>query len=241
LAKAQVPEKPEPVTGFLQKVDFAKSLSPAARRQALMGEHQSILLMNTRSSPLLLPSVFAAVLALLALAPAAQAAAPALIDDFSATDHTSCGAGRLLIDDKGAGSSSHAMQRCEKGVLVVEGDLVPGRGAPAFISVPLLLAADAKPQDLGAYEGVRMRIKLRQGVISLQVSSADIQNFDYHAAVIAGKRGEFVEVRIPFKDLKRAWSEQTPLNKTNVTSVNLVAFAMAKGPFAYEVDEIGFY
>lgn len=197
--------------------------------------------MNTPSSPLLLPCVFAATLALLALAPVAHAAAPALVDDFSNDERTSCGAGRLLIDDKGAGSQSHATQRCNNGVLVVEGELVPGRGAPAFISVPLLLTADAKPQDLGAYEGVRLRIKLRGGVISVQVSSADVQNLDYHSSVVTGKRGEFVEVRLPFKDLKRAWSEQTPLNKTNVTSVNLVAFAMAKTPFAYEVDEIGFY
>jgi hypothetical protein len=48
-------------------------------------------------------------------------------------------------------------------------------------------------------------------------------------------------VRVPFADMKRAWSAQTPLNVKLVTSVNLVAFAMAPGKFAYEVDEIGFY
>jgi len=174
-------------------------------------------------------------------ASAVLAAPSALIDDFSVADHTTGGAGRLVIDDKGAGSQSHATQRCEKGILRVEGELVPGRGAPAFISVPLVLSPEGKPQDVSAFAGVRLRVKLVQGPLSLQVSSADIQNFDYHTATIVGKRGEFVEVRVPFTDLKRAWSEQTALNPKNITSVNLVAFAMAKTPFAFEVDEIGFY
>ena len=55
------------------------------------------------------------------------------------------------------------------------------------------------------------------------------------------KRGEFVDVRVPFADMKRAWSAQTALSTKLVTSVNLVAFGMAPGAFAYEVDEIGFY
>ncbi len=65
---------------------------------------------------------------------------------------------------------------------------------------------------------------------------------DYHSsAPIDGKRGEFLEVRIPFKDLKRAWSEQTALNVKSITGVNLVSFGLAKDAFAYQVDEIGFY
>jgi len=197
--------------------------------------------MNTRS--LLVPlALLTTGLALLGLSPVtAHAAVPALVDDFTGTDRTATGAGRFLVDDKSAGSQSHATQRCENGILKVEGELVPGRGAPAFISVPLLLTPDARPQDLSAYEGVRLRVKIVQGVLSLQVASADVQNFDFHSGVVAAKRGDFVEVHLPFKDLKRAWSEQTPLNVKNVTGVNLVSFGMAKGAFAYEVDEIAFY
>jgi len=191
---------------------------------------------------LLLPSLLLATTGLAILSPApARAATSALVDDFSAADHTTGGAGRLVIDDKGAGSQSHATQLCKNGVLKVEGELVPGRGAPAFISVPLALTPDGKPQDISAYAGVRLRVKLVQGPLSVQVASTDIQNFDYHSAIVAAKRGEFVEVRVPFNDLKRTWSEQTPLNTKSVTSVNLVAFGMAKTAFAFEVDEIGFY
>ena len=173
---------------------------------------------------------------------APPAAAPLLLDDYSDPKANRNGVERLLIDDKAAGSRSQATQTCEQGVLTVKGDLVPGRGVPAFISVVSPLTADGKPKDLSAYEGVRLRVKVVKGSVIVQVASADIQNFDYHSgAPIAGKRGEFQEVRIPFKDLKRAWSEQTALNLKSITSVNLVSFGVAKDSFEYAVDEIGFY
>jgi len=174
---------------------------------------------------------------------AAQAAtAPMLLDDYSDPTRNKNGVERLLIDDKAAGSKSQATQKCENGVLTVKGDLVPGRGVPAFISQVSLLSADGKPKDLTGYQGVRLRVKVAKGILCVQVASTEITNFDYHTgAPIAGKRGEFQEVRIPFKEMKRAWSEQTVLNLKSITSVNLVSFAMAKDAFAYEVDDIGFY
>jgi len=176
------------------------------------------------------------------LVPPAQGAdRSALIDDFTNATQTSRGATRLLIDDKGMGSQSVATQRCENGVVVVRGELKPGRGVPAFISVPLLLTPDGKPEDVSAYAGVRLRVKLIHGGLTVQVSSAEVDNFDYHSAPVVATGGEFVEVRVPFATMKRAWSEQTPLNLKHVTSVNLVAFALAPGAFAYDLDEIGFY
>jgi hypothetical protein len=165
-----------------------------------------------------------------------------VLDDYSDLKRNKNGIERLLIDDKTAGSSSTATQKCENGVLAVKGDLVPGRGVPAFISVVSLLSANGAAKDLSAYQGVRMRVKVTKGILCVQVGSSEIQNYDFHtSAPITGKRGEFSEVRIPFKDLKRAWSEQIALNLKSITSINLVSFGMAKDAFAYEVDEIGFY
>lgn len=178
------------------------------------------------------------------LAGITAAAAPTLaqLDDFTDAQHTSRGAGRFVVDDKAMGSHSHATQRCVNGIMTVEGELVPGRGLPSFISVPLLLAADAKAQDLTGFEGVRIRVKVIKGILTIQVASAEIQNFDFHTSgPVSGKRDEFSEVRLPFKDMKRAWSEQIPLNLKTITSVNLVAFGVARDTFAFEVDEIGFY
>jgi len=180
-------------------------------------------------------------LALRAMA-AEPAKAPLLLDDYSDAKNNKQGVERLLINDKEAGSSSTATQKCANGVLSISGDLVPGRGVPAFISHVSLLSADGKPKDMTGYAGVRLKVKVTKGILCVQVGSSEITNFDYHTgAPIAGKRGEFQEVRIPFKDLKRAWSEQVALNLKSITSVNLVSFGMAKDAFAYEVDEIGFY
>jgi Complex I intermediate-associated protein 30 (CIA30) len=173
---------------------------------------------------------------------APQTPSPLVLDDYSDPKNNRNGVGRLLIDDKAAGSTSTATQKCENGVLLVKGDLVPGRGVPAFISLVSLLNTEGKPKDLTGYTGVRLKVKVSKGILCVQVGSSDVTNFDYHTgAPISGQRGEFQEVRIPFKNLKRAWSEQTPLNVKSITSVNLVSFGLSKETFAYEVDEIGFY
>jgi hypothetical protein len=182
--------------------------------------------------------------ALLAFGPltARAAAPPLLLDDYSDPKLNKNGVERLLIDDKTIGGKSQATQKCENGVLSVKGDLVPGRGVPAFISQVSLLSPDGKAKDLSGYEGVRLRVKVTKGILCVQVGSLEITNYDYHtSAPITGKHGEFQEVRIPFKELKRAWSEQTVLNLKSITSVNLVSFGMAKDSFVYEVHEIGFY
>jgi hypothetical protein len=172
----------------------------------------------------------------------AEAATPLLLDDYSDALRNKNGIERLLIDDKAVGSKSQATQRCENGVITVKGELAPGRGVPAFISEVSLLSADGKPKDLTGYQGVRLRVKVTKGILCVQVGSSDIHNFDYHtSAPLVGKRGEFQEVRVAFKEMKRSWSEQTALNLKSITSVNLVSFGMAKDTFAYEVDEIGFY
>ena len=190
------------------------------------------------------PAAITLLTALLAFGPlkAPAAAPPLLLDDYSDPKLNKNGVERLLIDDKTVGSRSQATLKCENGVLSVKGDLVPGRGVPAFISQVSLLSADGKAKDLSGYEGVRLRVKVTKGILCVQVGSLEITNYDYHtSAPITGKRGEFQEVRIPFKEMKRAWSEQTVLNLKSITSVNLVSFGMAKDSFAYEVHEIGFY
>jgi hypothetical protein len=167
---------------------------------------------------------------------------PPLLDDYANDQRNHLGAERLLIDDQTTGSRSRATVKCEGGVLSVHGDLVPGRGVPAFISGVSPLSVDGKPKDLSGYEGVRLRVKVRKGILCVQVATSTIINFDFHtSAPIAGKGGDFHEVRIPFRDMKRAWSEQTSLNLKAVTSVNLVTFGLSNDTFAYEVDEIGFY
>lgn len=178
----------------------------------------------------------------LAMATAVGAVAPLLLDDYAHPVRNGNGVDRLLIDDRVVGSRSRATQTCTNGVLRVTGDLVPGRGVPAFISQVSLLSADGKPRDLGGYRGVRLRVKVIRGLLCVQVASTAITNFDYHTGTpIAGKGGQWQEVRVPFQDMRRAWSEQVRLDPRTITSVNLVSFGMAPDAFAYEVDDLGFY
>lgn len=169
--------------------------------------------------------------------------APALLDDFSAAEHTTAGAGRLVITDQQAGGQSTATTTFAGGVLHVEGALAPGRGMPGFVSMPLLVAPDGQPRDLSAYEGIRLRVKVLQGVLTVQAASAAIDNFDFHTgpAIIRRRPVAMQDVRIPFAAMRRGWSEQVPLDLKTITSINLVAAGMAPAPFAYEIDEIGFY
>lgn len=165
-----------------------------------------------------------------------------LLDDYSDPVRNSPGAERLLIDDKTTGSKSWADQKIDNGVLSVTGELIPGRGVPAFISVVSPLAADGNPENLSDYEGVRIVVKVTQGMLCVQVASSVIDNYDYHtSAPISGAENEFKEILLPFTDLKRAWSGQTRLDLKSITSVNLVSFGVARQAFAYHVDEISFY
>ena len=201
--------------------------------------------MKIRSLPspriLALSYVFAA--ACLALPSTSHAAAGnALVDDFSHPEHTSAGATRIIITDKETGGQSTVTEQFDAGVLKMSGQLVPGRGRPAFVSLVSLLSPQGLPQDVSAYQGVRLRVKVKKGMLAVQVSSTDVDNYDYHtSAPMARNPDAFQDVRIPFNTMKRAWSEQTSLNLKNVTAVNLVAVGMTKEEFAYEVDEIAFY
>jgi hypothetical protein len=167
---------------------------------------------------------------------------PALVDNFSDAQVNSLAAPRVLITDKDIGGHSEATQSYKDGVLTVNGDLDPARGKPAFVSLVSMLSSDGLPHDMSKYQGVRLRVKVIKGMLSVQVSSADITNYDYHtSAPITRHPDQFTEVKLPFASMKRAWSEQVPLNLKAITSVNLVAVGMAKDSFAYEIDEIGFY
>lgn len=177
----------------------------------------------------------------LLLSPSA-AAATATVDDFSVAEVQPCGLPRMVITDQEAGGSSQAKQSVADGVLTVTGSLKPGRGMPGFVSLPLVLTADGSPRDLSAYEGVRLLVKVHAGNLTVQVSSTEITNFDYHTSAPISRHSEGIkEVKIPFSSLKQMWSAPTKLNLASVTSINLVAAGVAPSEFSYVVDEIGFY
>lgn len=165
-----------------------------------------------------------------------------LVDDFSDPQNNSLGIARQFVDDTMAGGSTTTSQNVSGGVLSVKGEIVPPRGQPGWASSVLLLDPEGLPQDASAFEGIRLLVKLNDGNISVSANSTDVDNFDYHAApVVATRDGEFHEVRIPFATMKRAWSEQTTLDTTTISSLSIVAFGVQQGAFDFELDEVSFY
>ncbi|MBT8071961.1 MAG: hypothetical protein HKP21_09480 [Xanthomonadales bacterium] len=164
------------------------------------------------------------------------------IDDFNDPDTNNLGIARVFVDDTSAGGQTRVQQKVDDGVLSANGEIVPPRGQPGWASTVLLLDPQGLPRDASAYEGIRLLVRVNEGNLSVSANSSEITNFDYHAAQVSRQSdGEFHEVRIPFSQMKRAWSEQTPLNTSTLTSLSLVAFDIQHGAFDFEVDEISFY
>ncbi|MDB4474254.1 CIA30 family protein [Opitutaceae bacterium] len=164
------------------------------------------------------------------------------IDDFAQADVQPTGMPRMIIDDNQAGGQSKASTSFADGVMTVSGKIVPGRGSPGFVSMPLILSADGSPTDLSKFTGVQLRVKLASGSLLIQTSTADVTNFDYHSsAPITRDPDAFQVIKVPFASMKQVWSAPTPLNLKTVTSINLVSAGMAPDTISYQIDEISFY
>lgn len=165
-----------------------------------------------------------------------------IVDDFSDPENNSLGIPRQYMNDTVSGGGTSTEQSVSDGVLSVTGEIVPPRGQPGWSSAILILDPQGMPQDASAFEGIRLLVKVNKGNISVSANSTDVQNFDYHAApVLAKSDGKFHEVKIPFASMKRAWSEQTPLNTKTISGLSIVAFGMQKGSYDFQLDEVSFY
>lgn len=166
----------------------------------------------------------------------------AVIDDFSAADNTSYGLPRQFINDAMAGGATQDKHSLNNGIMRVTGTITPPRGQPGWSSAVVPLAEIGKFVDASVYQGIQLRVRITQGNLSVSANSQDITNFDYHAAPIVVKAdGKFHDVTIPFASMKRAWSEQTPLNTSNLNSLSIVAYSLQPAAFDYEIDDVRFY
>lgn len=188
-----------------------------------------------------LPALLAALL-LATLAPAIADPVDALVDDFSDAAQSSLGTPRIFLDDTSAGGRTEVRHSVSDGRLLVSGQITPPRGQPGWASTVLLLDAEGLPRDASRFRGLRLRLRIRSGNLSVSANSAEIDNFDYHAAVVERRKGDdFQEVTIPFASMQRRWSAQTPLKPAKLLSISLVAFGLQPGPFDFEIDEVTFY
>lgn len=186
--------------------------------------------------------IFALLSALAFSAGAVSVPLTALVDDFSDPSANSQGMPRQFFNDSMAGGNTTSTADIDTGVMRFSGEIVPPRGQPGWASSVQPLGPQATPQDASEFEGVKLLIKVHRGNLSVSANSTEVTNFDFHAAPVAVTAdGQFHEVKIPFTAMKRAWSEQTPLDTSTLNSLSLVAYGVQKTSFDFEVKQISFY
>ncbi|RUO76909.1 hypothetical protein CWI84_11170 [Idiomarina tyrosinivorans] len=170
------------------------------------------------------------------------AAAETLVDRFNDSKLNDFGFTRQLMTDAIAGGETTAVMAVIDGTLQVRGDIRPARGQLGWASVVIPLADFGKNWNASDYQGIRLRIKLNSGNLSVSANSTAITNFDYHAAAVAvAADQQFHQVDIPFSQMQRAWSSNTPLAKDTLNSISIAAYALQAATFDYQVDSVSFY
>ncbi|MEP7704919.1 CIA30 family protein [Paraglaciecola sp. 25GB23A] len=171
-----------------------------------------------------------------------SASLPALVDDFNNLKDNNLNLPRQFMSDAVAGGQTQVKPMISAGIMQVKGDIVPPRGQPGWASSILPLSTEGKPEDASQFSGIKLLVKIHSGNMTLSANSTEVTNYDYHAAPIAvAADGKFHEVKIPFESMKRAWSEQTPLNTATLNSLSIVAFSLQPASFDFELDEVSFY
>jgi hypothetical protein len=140
------------------------------------------------------------------------------------------------------GGQTSATLDHQKDRLHVSGNIAPARGQLGWASLVLMLDAQGLAQDASAYTGIEIRLKLSSGMLSVSANSTDITNFDYHSTQVFTKSDDkFHTVRLPFENMKRAWSAQTPLNTKTLNAISIIAFGLEPGEFSYTLEHVTFY
>lgn len=166
----------------------------------------------------------------------------AIIDNFDNSTNSNFGYPRQFINDTVMGGGTKTQQNVNDGKIMLSGEIVPPRGQLGWASTVILMGEEAQSIDASEYNGIRLRIKINTGSVSVSVNSTDVDNFDYHSTVInVAPDGNYHEIDLPFDSLKRSWSEQTQLNTKTINSLSVVAFGLKKTAFDFEIDEISFY
>lgn len=165
-----------------------------------------------------------------------------LIDDFKHESSNKLGLQRLFMTDVTVGGQSKSNVTVNNGVIEIKGEIVPPRGQPGWSSSVLPLASMGEHIDASGYQGIQLRLKVNSGSLIISANSSEVTNFDYHAAPIpVAPNGKFHEIKVPFADMKRAWSEQSALNTATLASLSIVAISMQNASYDFAVDKVSFY
>lgn len=179
--------------------------------------------------------------ALLADGVASLPVSQGLLDDFESGTLTSAlGTTWRVFRDQAVGGRSTAEVVVAGGMLRVEAAIRPAPGGIGFVELALPLDAAGAPRDVSAFDGVRIRLRVRRGTLALKVQTAEVTNYD-HPAVVISPSDTVQELMLPFSAFGPLWSPPTPWTGRRVLGLALSAGGTETGEVAYEVEEVAFY
>lgn len=179
--------------------------------------------------------------ALLGEATAPQPVAQALLDDFESGTLTSAlGTAWRVVRDEAVGGTSTAEVAVKDGALHVEAAIRPAPGGLGFVELALPFDAAEAPRDVSAYDGVRVRLRVRRGTLALKVRTAEVTNYD-HPAVLLGPSETIEELTLPFSDFGPLWSPPITWTGRRVLGLALSAGGTEESEIAFEVEKIALY
>jgi imidazolonepropionase-like amidohydrolase len=170
-----------------------------------------------------------------------QAWTQALLDDFSKTDLT--GAFGIKWEqtlDNYLGGKSTIQHEYHDGTLRVWGKLQPASGAPGLVGLSLDLDKQGTLFDVSQFNGMRLRIKNVAGPLFMKITTAGVNNYDYHQVMIAPSP-EFQTLELPFAQFRQLWSAPVAWTGKDVRGVALWVSGFQPADFEFVVDKVEFY
>ena len=165
----------------------------------------------------------------------------ALLDDFASGTLTSAlGTTWRVVRDEAAGGNSTIEAAVRGGALHVEAAIRPAPGGLGFVEVALPLDGADAPRDVTAYDGVRVRLRVRHGTLALKVQTAEVTNYDYPAVVLEPS-AVVRELELPFSAFAPLWSPPVEWTGRRVLGLAFSAGGVEPAEVAFEVEELALY
>ena len=163
------------------------------------------------------------------------------LDDFSAAGLASTIGEEWSLDiDTAWGGASTLRTEKQGGMLRVLGTMKAGKGMPGLAGISLQLDSLGTFYDVRGYEGIRLRIKVVKGTLTLKLLTAGVKNYDFHAVAIAKKPG-MQTLELPFATFRQLWSAQIPWSGMDMRGVALWVSGFGAEEYDFTIDSIELY
>ena len=175
--------------------------------------------------------------------PSPQASSSASWDKKRLLDFTSDETGTWMdMTDKvrGGASTFSLVEREKTGHF--SGKLSPTSNNPyAWAGSTMALASGNTPQDLSAFKGVKVKVKVEKGDVYISLPISDVKNYDFHMFTLKAEVG-WQEVEIPFTSFQQYFlNPKIELTGKNIIGITLGASGMQAGEFSFEIEYIDLY